>query len=69
MSNWTAKDRLIDTCSSAMMEACSDSIDLNKVQDDFEVDFSFLDDYLKDFAEELECLVREDIKTQINSIL
>lgn len=69
MSNWTARERLISNCVSAMMEACSDSIEWNKVPNDFEVDFSFLEDYIKDFAEELENLVREDIRTQINSIL
>ena len=34
----------------------------------FEVDFDF-DDYLKDFAEELENLIIQDVKEQINQIL
>lgn len=68
MGNWSAKDRLIDKYSSALIEAANDSIDWNNVNDNFEVDFDF-DDYLKDFAEELENLIIQDVKEQINQIL
>lgn len=56
MSN--AKDRLIDKYSSALIEAANDSIDWDNVNDNFEAVFDF-DDYLKDFADELETQTKE----------
>lgn len=65
MSNWTAKDRLIDHYSEAIMEATLKQM----ARSDTEFDWGFLDTYLTDFAVELENLITYDIKARIDSIL
>jgi len=68
MTDWKAKDSLIEKYSSALMEAANDSIDWNNVNENFEVNFDFTE-YLISFAEEIEALIKEDIKECINNII
>ena len=58
MGNWSAKDRLIDKYSDAIYE---------KFIDSSSQDLGFIDEYLRDFADELEDLITEDIRDSIIS--
>ena len=60
MGNWSAKDRLIDKYSDAIYE---------KFIDSSSQDLGFIDEYLRDFANDLEDFIVDDIKERIDSIL
>lgn len=54
-------NELIEAFTSDMEEALMDSIEWEKTKDGFEVDFDFITDYLKDFAEVITDIVTKNI--------